>query len=56
MTGEKLILNIEGMDCADCARTIEKGVSRLKGVETCQVKSHHPTDDGSRETGFKRNY
>jgi Cd2+/Zn2+-exporting ATPase len=28
---------IEGMDCADCARTIEKGVSGLSGVKSAQV-------------------
>jgi Zn2+/Cd2+-exporting ATPase len=28
---------VEGMDCADCARTIEKGVSRLDGVTSAQV-------------------
>jgi len=29
--------NIAGMDCADCARTIEKGVGRLAGVRSVQV-------------------
>ncbi len=28
---------IQGMDCADCARTIEKGVSRLEGVQAARV-------------------
>ena len=28
---------IEGMDCADCARTIEKGVSKLAGVHSVAV-------------------
>ncbi|RLT36280.1 MAG: heavy metal translocating P-type ATPase [Chloroflexi bacterium] len=30
-------LPITGMDCADCARTIQTGVSRLSGVESCSV-------------------
>lgn len=28
---------ITGMNCADCAKTIERGVSRLEGVTTCTV-------------------
>ncbi|MFZ1753450.1 MAG: cation transporter, partial [Caldilineaceae bacterium] len=32
-----LSLPISGMDCADCARTIHTGVSRLPGVESCAV-------------------
>jgi Zn2+/Cd2+-exporting ATPase len=28
---------VRGMDCADCARTVEKGVRRLDGVRTVQV-------------------
>ena len=32
-----LELNITGMDCADCALTLEKGVAGLDGVEFCQV-------------------
>jgi Cd2+/Zn2+-exporting ATPase len=28
---------VQGMDCAECARTIEKGVSRLEGVRSVQV-------------------
>jgi len=32
-----LSLPISGMDCADCARTIQTGVSRLYGVESCIV-------------------
>ncbi|MCB8987484.1 MAG: cation-translocating P-type ATPase [Ardenticatenaceae bacterium] len=27
--------HITGMDCADCARSIEKGVARLDGIELC---------------------
>src|SRR5687768_478379 len=26
------VFAIEGMDCADCARTLERGVARLQGV------------------------
>ncbi|MBK8987234.1 MAG: heavy metal translocating P-type ATPase [Chloroflexi bacterium] len=28
---------ITGMDCADCARSVEKGVARLAGIESCQL-------------------
>jgi Cd2+/Zn2+-exporting ATPase len=31
------VLAIEGMDCADCARTLERGVARLEGVEHASV-------------------
>ena len=37
MSVQKLVLNVRGMDCSDCARTIEKGVSRLEGVEKCEI-------------------
>ncbi len=36
-TSPTLTLPITGMDCADCARTIQTGVSRLDGVESCSV-------------------
>ena len=29
--------NIEGMDCAACAQTIEKGVSKFPGVRNVEV-------------------
>jgi len=32
-----LELNITGMDCADCAFTLEKGVGNLEGVTECSV-------------------
>jgi Cd2+/Zn2+-exporting ATPase len=31
------VLAIEGMDCADCAMTLERGVGRLAGVEEANV-------------------
>lgn len=34
---EKLQLRITGMDCADCALKLEKGVGKLAGVEACRV-------------------
>src|SRR5262245_33143159 len=34
---EKLQLHITGMDCADCALKLERGVGSLAGVEACQV-------------------
>lgn len=30
-------LRITGMDCADCAKTLEKGVGQLDGVQACRV-------------------
>ena len=36
MTGT-LELNIRGMDCADCAQTLERGVDALDGVVECRV-------------------
>jgi Cd2+/Zn2+-exporting ATPase len=30
-------LYITGMDCADCAKTLERGVGQLEGVQSCQV-------------------
>ena len=32
-----LELNITGMDCADCALTLEKSVSKLENVDACSV-------------------
>jgi Zn2+/Cd2+-exporting ATPase len=31
------VLPIRGMDCADCARTLERGLMRLDGVTACAV-------------------
>ncbi len=31
------VLGLEGMDCADCARTVERAVSRLQGVSDVTV-------------------
>jgi len=31
------VYRIKGMDCADCARTIEAGVAQLDGVESCTL-------------------
>lgn len=30
-------IRVTGMDCASCARSVEKGVSALEGVETCEL-------------------
>lgn len=35
--GEVIRLSIAGMDCANCAKTIERGVSKLRGVEAVRV-------------------
>ncbi len=32
-----LTLKIQGMDCAGCARSLEKGVRQLEGVTSCQL-------------------
>src|SRR4051812_31685119 len=37
MATDKLEFIIEGMDCGDCARTIEKAVGRLPGVQVASV-------------------
>jgi Cd2+/Zn2+-exporting ATPase len=41
---------INGMDCADCARSIERGVARIKGVQSCTLNyaaaSLHVESDG----------
>ncbi|MCZ7669081.1 MAG: heavy-metal-associated domain-containing protein [Chloroflexi bacterium] len=29
--------HITGMDCADCARSLEKGVGKLDGIASCQI-------------------
>ncbi len=36
-TSERTSLSITGLDCADCARTLEGGVSELAGVESSQL-------------------
>ncbi|MFZ2362520.1 MAG: heavy metal-associated domain-containing protein, partial [Anaerolineae bacterium] len=37
MNEHHLTLRIEGMDCADCALKLEKGVHGLAGVTECNV-------------------
>ena len=32
-----LTFELEGLDCADCARAIERSVARLDGVHAAQV-------------------
>src|SRR6187551_2081735 len=36
-TGNRLEFRIEGMDCGDCARTIEKAVATLPGISAASV-------------------
>jgi len=36
----KQIFLISGMDCTDCAQTIQTGVANLDGVESCDVNFH----------------
>ena len=33
-----LELKIVDLDCPDCAASLEKGISRLKGVESCNLE------------------
>lgn len=40
-SGEKAAYRVHGMDCPACAKTIEKGLSTLKGIE--EVKVHYST-------------
>ena len=48
------VFHITGMDCADCARTIERGVSRMEGVQACALDFATATlevqGDAARET------
>jgi len=37
MSETQQVYRIKGMDCADCARTIEAGVARLDGVDACSL-------------------
>ena len=34
---DELLLNITGMDCADCALKLERSIAALEGVSDCQV-------------------
>lgn len=36
-TSSEHTFTIQGMDCASCARTIESGVARLAGVQSCEL-------------------
>lgn len=31
------VFRVTGMDCADCARTVENGVAKLDGIEACSI-------------------
>jgi Zn2+/Cd2+-exporting ATPase len=37
--GETATFLIEGIDCANCARSLEKGVAQLEGVESCVLNA-----------------
>ncbi|MCC6602306.1 MAG: cation-translocating P-type ATPase [Anaerolineae bacterium] len=37
MTNTQHTFRVTGMDCASCAQTVESGVARLAGVESCQL-------------------
>ena len=49
---------VTGMDCADCARSIEKGVGKLTGVQACSINftagKLHVTGDVARATVVAR--
>lgn len=34
---QEIVFEITGMDCAECARSIERGVTRLDGVQSCSL-------------------
>ncbi len=34
---QEIVFEIAGMDCAECARGIERGVARLDGVQSCSL-------------------
>ncbi|MBC8162490.1 MAG: cation-translocating P-type ATPase, partial [Roseiflexaceae bacterium] len=36
-TSTDLIMRVQGMDCAGCAQTIERGVAQLAGVQACTL-------------------
>jgi Zn2+/Cd2+-exporting ATPase len=36
-TAPELTFTVRGMDCAGCARTIERGVAQLPGVQSCEL-------------------
>lgn len=40
MQNTKLTFIITGMDCADCARTVETGVAKLNGVTSSELNFH----------------
>ena len=37
MTKKKIIIRISGMDCANCAQSIEKALKKQKGVSSASV-------------------
>ena len=49
---EKTILRIEGMDCASCALTVERGVSRLAGVRRATVNFAAGRLDAEHDAGL----
>ncbi|MCL4506828.1 MAG: heavy metal translocating P-type ATPase [Chloroflexi bacterium] len=58
MAEQKQTFHITGMDCADCARAIERGVAGLDGVVTCSLNYTAATlkvqGDTTRETIVSR--
>ena len=36
---ERLRFKVEGMDCASCARTIERGLARVEGVSDISIST-----------------
>ena len=58
MAEQQQTFQITGMDCADCARTIERGVAGLEGVQACSLNYTAATlkvqGDTARETIVSR--
>jgi Cd2+/Zn2+-exporting ATPase len=36
-TNQDFTFHVQGLDCADCARTLETGIAQLEGVEDCTL-------------------
>ena len=57
-TKQEITLGIQGLDCADCALTLEKGVAQVDGVSTCELgfttQKMHVTGNVDREAIIAR--
>ena len=37
MLGKKVVVKIEGMSCAHCAKSVEEGIKKIEGVKSVKV-------------------